>query len=269
MVRYGNVPIIFTRLGLAIDHLIEVSKKYPTSFTRAQFVEITGLKATSTADKLRDMELYGLIHRNNTTYMISESGKAIISGNSDSPSKILATINKIPLWAHLITTIGKTPNKDVFEKTVKALPHYGNLDEETLNQLWYAFTDDLSCINKSPPFSKWSSTVRKSGPNQPRIPEPPSKQTLSAIKETVVIPSPTVKPQNPELTVHTINKEETNEKTEKPSLKPESTLNYGVIEYKGHRFEINDDLSYGFAEQIMIKIKKDLERHMGVKFEEY
>jgi hypothetical protein len=42
---------------------------------------------------------------------------------------------------------------------------------------------------------------------------------------------------------------------------------YGKIEYKGHQFVINDELSYGFAEQIMRKIKKDLEMEFGAALE--
>ena len=262
MTRYGDVPIIFTRLGLAIDHLIEVSKKYPSTFTRAQFVEVTNLKPTSTADKLRDMELYGLIRRNNAIYTISESGKKIIVGSPERSSEILAAINKIPLWAHLIKTIGKNPDRNTFDKSIKGFGHYGNLSIETLDQLWYAFTDDLSCITKSPPFSKWSSMVRKSATSHPRIPGPSINHTVQQKKEMIVIPEPAVKTQNTESTIQNAEEEEKIEKTESHK----STPNYGVIEYKGHQFEINDDLSYGFAEQIMKKIKKDLE-NKGVEFE--
>jgi hypothetical protein len=163
MSRYQKA-IVYTRLGLGSDHLIEVGTHHPSTFTRYQFSEITKSGASSTGDKLRDMALYGLITKSGNTYKITENGHAIINGGSERSSAILAAINNVPLWAHLMKSIGKTPKKETFDKAIKEIPQYANLDAETLDNLWKAYNYDISCITKSPPFSDWRSAVHKFPP---------------------------------------------------------------------------------------------------------
>jgi hypothetical protein len=186
MSRFGNVPIIYTRIGLLADNLIEVSKKYPTVFTRNQFVEIIGSKPTSTADKLRDMVSYGLIIRNNDTYTISESGQAIIKGSpAERSSKIEIALNKCPVWNYLITTVGKRPNRDVFDRVLTT--HYGKINSEILENLWNAYKQDISSISSAPPFSKWSAIVRKPIDPQPTGFTPPHEDIVEQKEEAIVI----------------------------------------------------------------------------------
>lgn len=267
--RYGEYSIVITRLGLIIDHLIEVSKKYPTVFNRDQFMEITGLGQSSTADKLKDFELYGLVHRNknrkNRTYTISKLGQAIIRGGDERTSAIDTVVKSVPLWDQLLKTIGKKPNKTAFANAFKQITKVDDkILSENIGRLWYAYTDDISCMTKSPPFSKWSSVFRET-----RIPArvlgPSIKHVTPQKEEMAEIPEPTEKTQASEPTTQSLEKEKNVETTEERL--PRLPSKYGVIEYKGHRFDIKDELSYGFAEHMMKRIKKDLEHELGVQFE--
>jgi len=184
MSRFGKVPMIYTRIGLLMDNLIEVSKKYPAVFTRDQFVEVIGSKPTSTADKLRDMVSYGLIIRDGDTYTISEAGQVIIKGNSAERSSTIKTaLKNNKVWAYLISAIGVSPNREVFKKALTA--HYGEVNSEILENLWNAYRQDISSISSVPPFSKWSTTVRKSTvpPDTPH-----GKATAEQKEEIIVIP---------------------------------------------------------------------------------
>lgn len=192
--RFGNIPVINTRIGLLMDNLIEVSKKHPSVFTRNQFVEIIGSKPTSTADKLRDMVSYGLILRSGDKYTISESGQAIIRGSpAERSSKIEVALNRCPVWNYLITTVGKRPNRDVFNNAL--VTHYGKINSEILENLWNAYKQDISSVSGAPPFSKWSAIVRKPINPQPTGFTPPDEDIVEQKEEIVVIAESPIKTQ--------------------------------------------------------------------------
>jgi hypothetical protein len=258
--KYGEYSIVFTRLGILIDHLIEVSKKYPTTFNRKQFVEITQLKPTSTLAKLQSMEQFKLVQSSGSNYAITPLGQMIIRGGSERTKAIETVVRSVPLWNHLINTVGKTPDKLKFSAAIKQITNVDDkILKENLDRLLYAYTDDVSCITRTPPFSKYSVIYSKSGASKALGPS-----TVNAAPPlTAVVPE--LKPTDIEHTAHSvIHMDEGNGTT---VLDGDKSTNYGIIEYKGHKFEINDDLSYGFADQIMKKIKKDLERD-GVVFDE-
>ena len=80
MDRYGDAPIIYTRVGICADTIREISEGFNAGLTRDKFMETTKIKITSARDKLRDMELYGFIQQTkNGTYVLTDRGKAILS----------------------------------------------------------------------------------------------------------------------------------------------------------------------------------------------
>ncbi len=260
MSRYAGA-IVYTRLGLIIDHLIEVSKKYPSSFTRAQFAEVTKLKESSTGDKLRDMEKYGLINRNDSNYTISASGQAILSGGTARQSEILTAINKVPLWAHLIKLIGKTPERDLFNRTVKGIPEYINLNTEVLGNLWFAYNYDISCITKSPPFSDWSSKVHKSALTQYKFPpdfpqEIEKSMPPESIIKTQLKNQPTEEVKEIKTPVETSHKKEevmemSQDRTNNILMVPDISTVPLFIEFGSVRFEAKDPRSIAFARALL------------------
>ena len=116
-------------------------------------------------------------------------------------------------------------------------------------------TGDIACITKTPPYSKVSSNLGKK-----RIP----KRIQSFVDTGVNLQREAAPQQTINTSLTKSSGEETRVKpTEETPQKYQSTSNYGIIEYEGHRIEIKDDLSYAFAVQIMKKIKKELLNKVG------
>lgn len=237
-----------TRVGLLLDHLMTIGEKFQGLFVRRQFAEEIGARVTSDGpnNKLKDMVKVGLLVKVDRGYVISELGKGIINSGTGRTALIGKVIHNLPVWDKLLSQIGPEPDKTVFAKAFKELTDADDaFINENLGRLWYAYTDDVGCIKRSPPYSKWSMILKRSTKPQQTIkivpPQPKNNSNLiSSIEKETRISTP---------------------------AKLKSPITYGTIEYKGHKFVINDELSYGFAEQIMRKIKKDLETELGVSLE--
>ena len=275
MSKYEHATI-YTRLGLECDHIIEVGKKYPTKFTRSQFSQVTRLGSSSTGDKLRDMEDYGLVQRDDTTfyYTITKIGLAIIAGGVERKSAILAAINNVPLWAQLINSIGRTPSQETFDKTIKGLPQYAHFDRETLNKLWFAYNYDISCLTKEPPYSEWTLKARKPRRKHLQRQEPLIEHNIPIEEEKVEPTEPTVITQTAEQTLQSNDQEKTEEipsveNNEKITVVSQDLIGLAeylpstekvTFEFGRVRFELKDESSIALA-KVLINVKeKGLQR---------
>ena len=177
------------------------------------------------------MELFGLIHRNNNICTISGWGLAITRGGAERATAIETAIRRVPLWDQLIKTIGKTPDREIFNKSIRANTINGDkIGIHTLDEVWYAYTEDISCISKSPPFSKWSSAIRKSNPRMlTSVQDHPAKHAPPKSEEIIMIPEPTVKTPMIEPAIQTAEQGKKVEIPEGKTPAPEPTSNYGVI----------------------------------------
>jgi hypothetical protein len=256
--RYGDAPIIYTRVGICADTLIEIGVPYSGGFTRDQFTEVTKLKISSVRDKLRDMELYGFIQQTGKeTYVITESGRSIIEGGVKRSIALENAISRSPLWGHLIGTIGKMPDRTSFDIQVRAYSSLFDIDAESLGNLWSAYNSDISCISKNPPFA-----TRK----------PASRKFMVSTPAKVDISINTLTPNqqtggNQELQIKPIEQGKDIVIESKPSLPEEPPLEPGLVEYRGHKVTVTDDLTAKFAESLVKKMIKDLKRK-GIEFDE-
>jgi len=225
--RYGDAPIIYTRVGVILDTLIDTGKEHDQGFSRDRFVAVTGLKESSVRDKLRDMALYGLIQTaGGNLFTITDTGRSIIHGSANKKSVIEYLVKRSKLWDHIISQIGFTPERNAFDTVVKLYPQLNNIDNESLDNLWSAFNADVGCIEKNPPYATRKSTGRIiakpqissqqiSDQNNPQIP----------IRKNKFLASPNI--------MHLIAELPKNEKL---------TIQYGTF-----KFEINDKSSAAIA----------------------
>lgn len=258
--RYWDASIIFTRVGLSADTLLEVGEKYNVGFNRAQFAEVTKLKITSLRDKLRDLRLYGFIKQTGVDYyIITEEGKSIIAGGPQRAIAIEAAVNRSLLWKQLLSTIGKTPDRVSFDRAVKSVPELSDIDTNSLDNLWFAFNADVACINKNPPFSSRQTSIHKLTLHMPGtyvvepshvITPPPDTQNTPRLE-----PITTVQGNENKITIPPTPRED--ERAPEP----------GKVEYRGHAVVVTDDLTAKFAESLVKKMIKDLKRK-GVEFDE-
>lgn len=164
----GRVKVPDVRLSILLDHLIALDKVYPTSsFKLSQFKEAMGLSRRSSgpARKISEMRQFGLLvqEREGHKYIISDLGKTIVNGTiSERADAIEKAIRNIPLWDQLIKVVGYKDKVEgeTFGAAVKKIT--GVSDEELASQILnitFAYTEDISCIGKNPPFSKWSRRV--------------------------------------------------------------------------------------------------------------
>jgi hypothetical protein len=153
--RYWDADIVFTRVGLYVDDIREHGEKFILGLTRDQFMNLAKIKITSARDKLRDYTLYGGIQQNDDgVYTLTERGKALLSDGPQRSAAIEVAVNQSPLWRNLISTIGKNPSKESFDRAIKSIPSLANINAGSLANLWYAFTADVACITKkNPPFA--------------------------------------------------------------------------------------------------------------------
>ena len=266
MDRYGDVPIIYTRLGVVCDALIEASTKYLPSFTREQFVELTGLGESSVRDKLRDMEKYGLVQKDKKTYTITKRGLDIVNGGPERKSAMRECINLEPLWVELTKTIGETPDRDTFDKTIRGYKEsYSKFSKEILNNIWSAYVSDLSCLKKSPPFKEKISDFIKRKPGFHTDSSAPS--TISTPQSDEVNHEPVIQTQILEANMET------------PAEKPQPDENIsnvsqdllGLAEYLPSdvqvsmifgkvKFELRDSSSIALAKALINVKEKGIQR---------
>jgi|SRR5271157_1075469 len=262
MDRYGDAPIIYTRVGICADTLMETGKAFNNGLTRDKFMEITKIKITSARDKLRDMERYGFIQQTpNGTYVLTDQGKAILSGGLQRSSAIQAAINKSPLWKQLVATIGKTPDRTLFDKTVRSISSLSNIDAESLYNLWSAYNSDIQCLTKSPPFA--SRPFVRNFISQSHIPSEYSGESTP-----IAPPTQNIEPDDSQRSnaVGSGNKENITTSL-KTHPNEEQLPAPGKVDYRGHVVVVTDDLTAGFAEDLVKKMIKDLKRK-GVEFDE-
>ncbi len=204
---WGKYIIPRKRLSILLDHLITIMKTYPSyTFSRDEFVKAIGLSHSSSGpdEKIVSMEQFGLITKDrfSNKYIVSELGKdVIVSHGNERIIAIEKVIRNIPLWDQLLKIVGTDVTNEKFVPAFKAITEVtDNEIVENLTQLKYAYTDDIACIQKNPPFSTWSIKVGK--PRQTMIqkglkytvnsqkkPESPIIQE-GAIFETQKIPQP-------------------------------------------------------------------------------
>ena len=259
MDRYGDAPIIYTRVGICADTIREISEGFNAGLTRDKFMETTKIKITSARDKLRDMELYGFIQQTkNGTYVLTDRGKAILSDGPHRSSAIEAAVNRSPLWKQLIATIGKTPDKALFDKTVRSIPSLINIDTDSLDNLWSAYNADIQCITKNPPYSSRQPFVRKLTLHIP---------STFTVEPAHTAPTQNTQPDNSSQHALGNGNEGTTAAPLQTHAVEEQAPNPGKVEYRGHVVVVTDDLTAKFAESLVKKMIKDLKRK-GVEFDE-
>jgi hypothetical protein len=246
---WGDYTIPAGRIGKVLDHLITVVKNHPSSFTKADFVREIGAapKSNGPADKLRDMISYGLIEDKVQMYVITELGKSAISKDpNERPKSIERIVRNIPLWNLLINASGFKQPFDVFSKNAhKIIANDPTLDN-SLHQLYNAYIEDITCISKTPPYTKVSKNLGKQRtrkPQEKQVFEPESINTQLQ-NETKLIAG----------VIRTSNEGGKGE-CGMPGLNVDNLAFKGgeilvkklFFEVDGHRIEIKDDASYLLA----------------------
>ncbi len=160
---YGEYAVTGTRLGILLDHLTAVDKKYSGAFDRKQFTDVIGASPTSNgpAEKLKDMVEFGLLLKDTWGYVITDIGKAAIHGEGvEKNATIEKIIRTIPLWNQLLNAIGNNPDRKVFLQAFERIVHLNEpISKRNLDRLWHAYLEDISCITKTPPYSRGSALL--------------------------------------------------------------------------------------------------------------
>jgi hypothetical protein len=222
----GNYYIPKIRLGILLDHLINLDKIYPhTPFTKEQFrIALNlGMKSSGIQDKIRDMIYFGLIKlEKHEVYSISELGKNIlIASDTERPNEIKKAIKSVPLWHELLDALDK-PNSEPFIQTLqKIIGIHDNSKIEKLEKIKWAFNEDFKCVSKRPPYSILSKNIGKVRP--------------AYLKLNSSIPNNKIK-----------------------KIEPTASL---MIHYRDYNIPVIDELSYKMAEEILKKIRLDLEKN--------
>jgi hypothetical protein len=175
--KYGSYTVPAARVGIVLDHLREVAKNHSISFSKEEFIHDIGAVPSSNgpADKLRDMIQYGLIMRDDHgLYKITDLGKAAISDTVEEKSlAITNVIRNVPLWDKLSTSLGTKTTMELFANAVKQIVGLDDKEfAENIHRLWYAYTEDIKCITKTPPYSSKSAILGKR-----RVPKHQENQT--------------------------------------------------------------------------------------------
>jgi len=196
-----------TRLAILLDSLIELHKSYPKEpFTRSEFVLTLHLSLSSGGPdhKLISLRQFGLIDRDvtQTKYIITDLGRTIVSSDgSERVVSIEKAIKKVAIWDHLLKTVGTVVTDDKFIPAFKSFTGASDNEiEENIAWLKSAYTSDIACINRTPPFSEWTARVskrqkRSHGSNAPLNKAPrkehiinfPQDLTHFAIKEKLTV----------------------------------------------------------------------------------
>jgi hypothetical protein len=229
--KYGEFKITGIRLRTALDTAIMLHEKSITSFNKEQFYKITESAPSSHGpiDKLVDMVRFGLLVKNDQNLVITPLCDEFLKSSGEERSKIIERIiRNIPLWNKLLDTVGKNPAMDKFSSSVRDLTKANSdLIDRNLTKLYSAYIGDIDCINKSPPYgvtSPLKGRTRGTGKSQ---------RSVDYVDDYDVS----------DVTVPPI----------------EMSINFG-----DHRVDIKDELTYRFAEQTMVMIRRELARR-GVR----
>jgi hypothetical protein len=238
---YGDYTITGIRLRTILDTQITLRGKSITTFNQSQFYDITGAIRSSHGpiDKLNDMVRFGLLTKKDQTYTITELAKEFLESDGAERSKVVEKIiRQIPLWNKLLDAVGKNPSLSLFEGTVRQITQAKpEIIARNLQRLLNAYNGDVECIHKSPPYGKISALIGRSRTNKE-----PSKSSIQyeigRVSSSVTAGSDKT-PPNPDIKM---------------------SIEYGI-----HHVDIVDELSYRFAEQMLVVIKKEL-MNRGVRF---
>jgi len=229
--KYGDFKITGIRLRTALDTVIMLNERSITSFDKEQFYKITKSAPSShgPVDKLVDMVRFGLLEKTAQTFTITQMGHDFLKSTGTERQKIVEKIiRNISLWNKLLDAIGKNPTLDEFSINVRDITKANaDLIERNLSRLYSAYNGDLECISKTPPYGTVSPLIGRV-----------RKADQSCSDEGFV----------------------ENEDVQNAS----STPVIMSITFGDHRVDITDELTYRFAEQMMVMIKKELARR-GVR----
>ena len=239
---YGEYTITGIRLRTILDTHIMLQEKSITSLNKSQFYDITGAIRSShgPVDKLNDMIRFKLLTKSDQTYTITELATEFLQSTGIERSKVVEKIvRKIPLWNKLLDDIGKTPSLDRFSSAVRQITQ---ANPETINKnltrLFNAYIGDVECTTKSPPYGKVSALIGRARANVD------THQKNGMHFEEKIPPSSVA----------------ANLDASFPNTGIKMSIDYGT-----HHVDITDELSYRFAEQMMMVIKKELVNR-GIRF---
>ena len=273
-IRYNEFSYPVSRLDILLDHLITVSKKYPSSFNRKEFTEMIGATPASNGpqSKLLDMIEFGLLSKNDQTYTITDLGNKVIQ-NVERTATIEKIIRKIPLWDQIFQRAGKKPTKDEFVTVFQQITHAETtIITRDSSRLWNSYISDLSCLTKTPPYSTRSAILGKQRiqkfPEKSPTPAPkevPINSIDTASKEVELYQPPrdAMAPPPPPLAVPKSPK-----KIEDIYTKPEDLIftNRGEITVKklsfnsdGYTLEVKDEASYLLARVFLESKRKQFQ----------
>jgi hypothetical protein len=230
--KYGDFVITGTRLRTVLDTEIMLNEMAITSLDKDKFYVITGSAPSSHGpiDKLNDMVRFGLLTKTNQNFTITPLGYEFLNSSEQERSKVVdKIIRNIPLWNTLLDMIGENPNLEAFSNTIREITQASpEIINRNLTRLHSAYLGDVECIHKKPPYGK---------------PSPLTGRTRSAPKGEWFYP------------------EKKGYKGIHPSddIPPNPSIEMS-IRYGDHNVIIKDELSYRFAEQVMMMIRKELVR---------
>ena len=237
--KYGQFKITGIRLRTILDTVIMLNEKSFTTFSKDQFYNITksALSSHGPIDKLVDMGRFGLLEKTeHFTFEITPLGEEFLKSSGEERSKIIERIfRNIPLWNELFDTIGKNPSIETFSSKVREITQASpELIDRNLARLYSAYNGDIECINKTPPYGVMSPLIGRT-----KL----SRDTRKIIhNENRIIPLSNNEPDN---------------------TPPDTTIKMSIT-YGSRDIPIVDELSYRFAEQVMVMIRKELARR-GVR----
>jgi len=231
---YGEYVITGTRLRTALDTEIMLKKNSLPSVNKEEFYKITRSAPSShgPVDKLNDMVRFGLRTKNNQNYVITTLGEEFLKSDGEERAKIVERIvRNIPLWNKLLDNIGRNPSLDAFSDQVRAITQAKpDIIDRNLTRLYSAYIGDVECTHKSPPYGKVSPLLGR------------TKET----KQLLHVPEVFTPLENFDI-------------SEAISDPVDMSITFG-----DHRVDIKDELTYRFAEQMMVMIKRELARR-GVR----
>jgi len=187
------------------------------------------------------MVRFRVLFKQNQTFTVTELGQAFLhSDGAERPKVTEKIIRNIPLWNALLDMMGPNPSLEQFSVQVRQITQANNdLIDRNLTRLFSAYIGDVECIHKTPPYGKVSPLTGKTRPSK----EMQSSSDPYCNNRVKSNPFVSDEPDN---------------------TLPDTTIKMSIT-YGTHHVEITDELSYRFAEQMMVMIKKELVRR-GVRF---
>src|SRR5208283_559728 len=227
--RYGEFKITGIRLRTVLDTVIMLNEKSLKEFSKQQFYSITksALSSHGPIDKIIDMQRFGLLESTeNFTFLVTPLGEEFLKSFGEERSKVVERIFlKIPLWKELFDAIGKNPSIETFSlkfrEITKASPE---LIDRNLTRLYSAYNGDIECINKTPPYGVVSPLIGRTKKSQISVPSGYNIDNNNDVSDVVTPPS-------------------------------KMSITFGE-----HQIDITDELTFRFAEQMLVMMKKELAR---------